>query len=61
MNAAEPAGETPVYRPFALLAFATTLTVGTPVGVWILAWLYWGAPAAPIAWVLLHANRPNDP
>lgn len=56
MNVAEPAGETPVYRPFALLAFATTLTVGTPVGVWMLAWLYWGAPPAPIAWVLLHAN-----
>ncbi len=46
----------PVYRSFALLAFATTLTVGTPVGAWMLAWLYWGAPAAPITWVLLHAN-----
>ena len=56
MHAAEPAGASPVYRPFALLAFATTLTVGTPVGAWMLAWLYWGAPAAPIAWVLLHAN-----
>jgi hypothetical protein len=56
MNAADPASEAPVYRPFALLAFAATLAVGTPIGGWMLAWLYWGAPAAPIAWVLLHAN-----
>jgi len=49
-------GEAPVYRPFALLAFATTLAVGTPVGGWMLAWLYWDAPAAPVAWVLLHAH-----
>jgi hypothetical protein len=56
VTAAEPVGATPVYRPFALLAFATTLAVGTPVGGWMLAWLYWDAPAAPVAWVLLHAH-----
>lgn len=56
MNAAEPAGDTRIYRRFALLAFATTLAVGTPIGGWMLAQLYWGAPAAPNAWVLLHAN-----
>lgn len=46
----------PVWRPFALLAFATALGAGVPLGVWLLAWFYLGAPAVPIAWLLLHAN-----
>lgn len=51
-----PLREPPIYRPFALLAFATTLLGGTPIGVWMLAWLYLGAPAVSVEWILLHAN-----
>lgn len=53
---AEPPREPPVYRPFALLAFGTTLLAGTPIGVWLLAWLYWEAPAPTAEWLLLHAH-----
>lgn len=56
MTAAEPAQRGPIYRPFALLAFTTTLAVGMPIGGWMLAGLYLDAPAAPSAWMLLHAN-----
>src|SRR5512145_2330186 len=45
-----------VYRPFALLAFASTLGVGTPLGIALLAWLYLGGPALPMDLVLLHAH-----
>jgi NnrS protein len=48
--------ELPVYRPFALAAFAATLVVGTPVGIWMASWLYLGAPAVPVEWILLHAH-----
>lgn len=48
--------EPPLYRPFALLAFATTLGVGIPIGVWLLTWLYLGAGAVPVEWMLLHAH-----
>ncbi len=48
--------ELPVYRPFALAAFAATLVVGTPLGIWMASWLYLGAPAVPVEWILLHAH-----
>lgn len=48
--------EPPVYRPFALLAFATALGVGTPLGIALLAWLHLGGPALPGDLVLLHAH-----
>jgi hypothetical protein len=48
--------EPPVYRPFALAAFAAALGGGTPLGIWMASWLYLGAPAVPIDWVLLHAH-----
>ena len=44
------------YRPFALVAFAAAVLGGAPLGVWMLAWLYGGAPATPARWVLLHAS-----
>jgi hypothetical protein len=47
--------ERPVYRPFALVAFGGSVLVGTPLGVWLLAWLYLGAPAVSVPWLLLHA------
>lgn len=53
---AEPRAAPPVYRPFALLAFGTTLLAGTPLGVWLLAWLYLDAPAPPAEWLPLHAH-----
>jgi hypothetical protein len=53
---AAPARESPVYRPFALLAFGATLIVGTPLGIAMLAWLYLGTAALPIEGVLLHAH-----
>lgn len=49
-------GEPPVYRPFALLAFATTVALGTPLGLRLLAWRFLGASALSIEWVLLHAH-----
>jgi hypothetical protein len=48
--------EPPVYRPFALLAFAAALAVGTPLGVAMLVWLYLGGPAVAMPLVLLHAH-----
>jgi hypothetical protein len=30
--------------------------VGTPLGLWGLAWLYLGAPAVPAPWLMLHAH-----
>src|SRR5262245_47244307 len=45
-----------VYRPFAIAAFTTTLAVGTPIGIWMASWLYLGAPAVPMGWILLHAH-----
>jgi hypothetical protein len=48
--------EPPVYRPFALLAFAATLVGGVPLGVRLLAWLYLGSAAVSPEWVLLHAH-----
>ena len=50
------AQEPPVYRPFALLAFAVALLGGIPLGLWLLGWLYLGAPAVPPRWLLLHAH-----
>jgi hypothetical protein len=44
-----------VYRTFALLAFGGSVLVGTPVGVWMLAWFHLGAPALSVEWLLLHA------
>jgi hypothetical protein len=48
--------EPPVYRPFAIAAFLATLAVGTPIGIWMASWLYLGAAAVPIEWILLHAH-----
>jgi hypothetical protein len=48
--------EPPVYRPFALLAFGSTVLVGTPLGVRMLAWLYLGASAVTVDTLLLHAH-----
>jgi hypothetical protein len=47
--------EPPLYRPFALLAYGTAVLIGVPLGAWMLAWLYAGWAAVPVAWVLLHA------
>jgi hypothetical protein len=52
----EPAAEPLVYRPFALLALAATVAGGTPIGLWLLWWLYLGGPAVPAQWLLLHAS-----
>ena len=52
----EATQEPPVYRPFALAAFAIALGGGTPLGMWMASWLYLGAPAVPIDWMLLHAH-----
>lgn len=48
--------EPPLYRPFALIAFAAALLGGTPLGVWMLAWLYRGVSAPAASWILLHAS-----
>lgn len=48
--------EFPVYRPFARLAFGVALVGGVPIGAWMLAWRYLGAPAVPVPWMLLHAH-----
>jgi NnrS protein len=48
--------EPPVYRPFALLAFAATLAAGTPLGFAMLAWLYAHGPAVSFETRLLHAH-----
>jgi hypothetical protein len=56
MSAGRNPAEVPVYRPFALLALAATVGGGTPLGIWLLAWRYLGAPAVPIEWLLLHAH-----
>ncbi|MBM4442130.1 MAG: hypothetical protein FJ027_17065, partial [Candidatus Rokubacteria bacterium] len=45
-----------VYRPYALLAFAATLTLGTPVGLRLLAAHYAGTAAVGLPWVALHAH-----
>ena len=45
-----------IYRPFAGLAFGGSVLVGTPLGMWLLAWLHLGAPAAAVDWSLLHAG-----
>jgi hypothetical protein len=49
-------GEPPMYRPFALLAFGSTVIVGTPIGLWAVGWLYLGWPAVPAPWLTLHAH-----
>lgn len=56
MSPAAPSREPPVYRPFALLGFTAALGLGVPLGAWMLAWLYLGAPAVARPWVLLHAH-----
>ncbi|HZP36395.1 MAG TPA: NnrS family protein [Methylomirabilota bacterium] len=50
------APEPPVYRPFALLAFAAALLGGIPLGLRLLGWLYLGLDAVPPQWLLLHAH-----
>jgi hypothetical protein len=45
-----------LYRPYALLAFAATLLVGTPVGLRMLAAHYAGASAVGLPWAALHAH-----
>ena len=45
-----------VYRPFAMLAFGGSVLVGAPLGMWLLAWLYLGAPAVAVDALLLHAG-----
>lgn len=52
-----PSGrEPPVYRPFALIAVAATLVVGTPLGTWMLARLHWGGGPVSAESVWLHAH-----
>ena len=48
--------EPPVYRPFALIALAATLLVGTPLGTWMLGRLCWGGGPVPVEHVWLHAH-----
>ncbi|MEX2145794.1 MAG: hypothetical protein WED01_02130 [Candidatus Rokuibacteriota bacterium] len=48
--------EPPVYRPFALLAFGSTVLVGVPLGLAMLGWLYLGAAAVDVERVRLHAG-----
>ena len=48
--------EPPVYRPFALIALAATLVVGTPLGTWMLARLHWGGGPVSAECVWLHAH-----
>lgn len=50
------APEPPLYRPYAVLALASAVAGGVPLGLWMLAWLYLGAPAVPVQWMLLHAH-----
>ncbi len=45
-----------VYRVFAGVAFGGSVLVGTPLGMWWLAWLYLGAPALSVDVLLLHAG-----
>jgi hypothetical protein len=55
-GAAPSVREPPVYRPFALIALATTLLIGTPLGTWMLARLHWGGGPVPAEHVWLHAH-----
>jgi len=48
--------EPPVYRPFALIALAATLLVGTPLGTWMLARPHWGGGPVPVEHAWLHAH-----
>ena len=48
--------ETPIYRPFALLALAVTLGVGTPIGAITLFRLFAPAGPVPTIWPPLHAH-----
>lgn len=48
--------EPSVYRPFAVLAFGTTILIGVPLGIRILAWLYLGASAVSVEIVRAHAG-----
>jgi hypothetical protein len=47
--------EPPVYRPFALLAFGSTIALGVPLGMAMLVWLYGGGSAVAVEAVRLHA------
>ncbi len=55
---AKPAGsfESPIYRPFALLALAVTVGVATPTGAITLYRLYAPAGPVPAIWPRLHAH-----
>lgn len=48
--------ETPIYRPFALLALAVTLSVATPLGAIALYRLFAPAGPVPALWPRLHAH-----
>ena len=48
--------EARVYLPFALLAFAATLCVGTPVGIRALGAHYAGTAEVRLPWVALHGH-----
>ena len=48
--------ETPIYRPFALLAMAVTLGVATPIGAITLFRLFAPAGSVPAIWPRLHAH-----
>jgi hypothetical protein len=48
--------EPPIYRPFALIALAATLLVGTPLGTWMLTRLHWGGGPVPAEHIWLHAH-----
>jgi hypothetical protein len=48
--------EPPLYRPFALLAFAATVLAGAPIGARVLLAYHAGAPAVAVPWLLLHAH-----
>jgi hypothetical protein len=48
--------ETPIYRPFALVALIVTLGVGTPIGTIALYRLFAPAGLVPMIWPRLHAH-----
>lgn len=48
--------ETPIYRPFALVALAVTLVAATPIGAIALFRLFAEVGPVPAIWLRLHAH-----
>ena len=51
-----PPGEPPLYRPFGLPAFGTTVLAGSPLGTWALYRLYLRGGQVTPEWLWLHAH-----